>query len=104
MIRLFIGKPEMTMGLRYIFPAWDKKDMKHAFVTAHPRSCLENPSRADGMVRAELVTLETGAAEVAVQREHIPVYFCKYSHRTHIDADITFPAPVRIDIHFKQYG
>ena len=104
MIRLFIGKPEMTMGLRYIFPASDKKDMKHAGRSAHPRSCPEDPSRADGMVRAEFIALETGAAEVAVQREHIPVYFCKYSHRTHIDADTTFPAPFRIDIYFKQYG
>jgi len=104
MIRLFKGKPKMTMGLRYILPVSDKKDMKRARRTAHPRSCLEYPSRADGMVGAELVAFETGAAEVAVQRVHIPVYFCKYPHRTHIDADTTFPAPLRIDIHFKQYG
>ena len=70
----------------------------------NPRSCLENPPRADGVVRAELVAFETGAAEIAVQWVHIPVYFHEYSHRAHIDADTTFPAPVRIDIHFKQYG
>ena len=78
--------------------------MKNAGRTAHPRSCPEDPSRADGVVRAEFIALETGAAEVAVQREHIPVDFGKYSHRTHIDADTAFPAPVRIDIHFKLYG
>jgi hypothetical protein len=80
MIRFFKGKPKTTMGLRYISPASDKKDMKRAGRTANPRSCLKDPSRIDGMVRAEFIALETGAAEVAVQRVHIPVYFCKYSH------------------------
>ena len=53
---------------------------------------------------AELVAFETGAAEMAVPRVDLAVFFQKYPHRTHINADKTFPAPVGIDIHFKGYG
>jgi len=66
---------------------------------------LESKSAcADGVMWAELVAFETGAAEMAVPRVHNPVFFPEYSHRAHIDADTTFPAAVRIDVHFKLYG
>jgi hypothetical protein len=40
----------------------------------------EYPPRADGMVRAELVALETGAAEVAVPWVYRTLFFHEYAH------------------------
>jgi hypothetical protein len=56
------------------------------------------------MVRAELVALETGAAEMAVPGVHGPVFLLEYAHRAEIDADTAFPAAVRINVHFKLDG
>jgi hypothetical protein len=70
----------------------------------HHVSCPENPPHADGVVRAELVALETGAAEMAVIRVHTPVLFHEYSHRAHVNADKALSAAVRVDIYFKLDG
>ena len=64
----------------------------------------DNPPRGDGMVRAELVALETAAADLAVVRVHVPVPFLKYPHRAHVDADTTHGAAVGVDVHFNLDG
>jgi hypothetical protein len=56
------------------------------------------------VVGAELVALETGAAEVAVVRVYNAVLFYEYAHRTHVNADTGRIASVRVNIDFKQDG
>ena len=64
----------------------------------------DDPPRTDGMVRAEPVAPETGAAEVAVVRVHDAVLFHEDSNRAHVDADTTQGAAVRVDVHFNLDG
>ena len=55
------------------------------------------------MFRAELVALETRAAEMAFLRVNPIVVFCKDTHRTHVDTDTALHTTVRIKVDLETY-
>jgi hypothetical protein len=78
--------------------------IKNVFTRSQKSSCPEDPAGGDGMVRAELVALETAAEDLAVHRVHGTVQFPEHSHGAHIDTDTAATAAFRVDIYLNLEG